>query len=179
MFRFSRSVDDSPQPAHAGAPKNPPRTRRFAMKKPGAYRILAATLLALSHTAGPAAEAEQRRDGEQRETRQAEAERTASLPAERTGPQQRTRDSLNELERRLIAVERQTINIENSLRMVGFDTKVLERRVRRLETRIESMEMQLTRVERKLEGMNNNIIHLAGLIAQLVELRTTGSTEPQ
>ena len=149
------------------------------MKKPSACRILATALVALSCTPALTAQTAQAPATTELETIQAEAGRTTTLVARESATQRRIRDSLNELERRLITVERRTTSIENNLRMVGFDINVLERRVQRLETRVESMEMRLASVEERIEAMDDNIIRLGRMIEELIKLQTSEDTGPR
>ena len=148
------------------------------MKKPNAYWILATALLALSGTPGLTAQTAQARDTTELETIQAEVAGTTLLARE-TATQRGIRDSLNEVERRLISVERRTTSIENNLRMVRFDISVLERRVQRVETRIESMEVRLASVEEGIRAMNNSIIALGSMLEELMKLQTSEDAGPR
>ena len=97
------------------------------MKKASAYWILATALLALSGAPALTAQTAQARNTTELEAIQAEVAGTTLLARETT-TQRGIRDSLNELERRLISVERRTTSVENNLRMIRLDINIVDRK---------------------------------------------------
>ena len=113
------------------------------------------------------------------ETIRVEVTTTETPLATETATQRGIRDSLNEVETRLIGIERQITTIEGSLRMVRLDINILDTRLRRLETSVENLETRLATVEDRIDVVNSSIIRLQALIAELIELHTSGDAAPR